>query len=50
MSAVNEENVVNAVMMEMIRPDDGLTPERAGESHDWSSELTLAIVVAVLAD
>ena len=50
MSAVNEENVANAVMMEMIRLDDGLTLARVEECHGWSSEPILATVVAVLAD
>ena len=50
MSAVNEENVANAVMMEMIRLDDGLTLATVEECHDSSSGPILATVMVVLAD
>jgi hypothetical protein len=50
MSVVNEESEVNVVMTGTIRRDDGRTPVRAEEYHDWLSEPTLATVMAVLAD
>ena len=50
MSAVNEENVVNVVMMETIHRGGEPTRARAGVYHERLFELTLGKVMGVLAD